>query len=206
MADLITLNCPTCGGNLQVTNDVERFVCAHCGNAHIVDPGVRVESLAAEVSELRAESNVRRLQKQMLALQEKRDQLANEVALYRQRSTGEWLMFRGAGAAAIMIAISASVSFIQELINQRYGIALIALAGIVLLLFIARKLMRQKMIFYTDPLTDVVEGISDMDRQIAQLQSKIRQEEQQILWRDSKDIPKAKTELPLANGQSLSAQ
>lgn len=35
-ATFITLTCPTCGGKLQITSDIELFACAHCGNEHIV--------------------------------------------------------------------------------------------------------------------------------------------------------------------------
>lgn len=36
MPDFVTLSCPTCGGQLQITKDIERFACGHCGNEHIV--------------------------------------------------------------------------------------------------------------------------------------------------------------------------
>ena len=36
MADLFTLTCPTCGGKLQITPDIDRFACTHCGNEHLV--------------------------------------------------------------------------------------------------------------------------------------------------------------------------
>ena len=36
MADFVTLSCPSCGGKLEVTRDIERFACAHCGREHIV--------------------------------------------------------------------------------------------------------------------------------------------------------------------------
>lgn len=36
MLDFITLSCPTCGAKLQITTDMDRFVCAHCGNEHII--------------------------------------------------------------------------------------------------------------------------------------------------------------------------
>lgn len=36
MPAFLTLACPTCGGKLQITSDIERFACAHCGNEHIV--------------------------------------------------------------------------------------------------------------------------------------------------------------------------
>ena len=36
MSDFITLSCPSCGGKLQITNAMERFACANCGNEHLV--------------------------------------------------------------------------------------------------------------------------------------------------------------------------
>jgi DNA-directed RNA polymerase subunit RPC12/RpoP len=44
--NFITLTCPTCGGKLQITDDIERFACAHCGNEHIVKRGGGVITLA----------------------------------------------------------------------------------------------------------------------------------------------------------------
>jgi len=34
--DFITLTCPSCGGKLQITPDMDRFVCQHCENEHLV--------------------------------------------------------------------------------------------------------------------------------------------------------------------------
>jgi predicted RNA-binding Zn-ribbon protein involved in translation (DUF1610 family) len=36
MSDFVTLTCPNCGGKLQITPDINRFACTHCGNEHIV--------------------------------------------------------------------------------------------------------------------------------------------------------------------------
>lgn len=36
MTSFVTLSCPNCGGKLQVTNNIDRFACAHCGKEHIV--------------------------------------------------------------------------------------------------------------------------------------------------------------------------
>ena len=36
MSEWITLTCPSCGGKLHVTCNMERFTCANCGNEHIV--------------------------------------------------------------------------------------------------------------------------------------------------------------------------
>jgi predicted RNA-binding Zn-ribbon protein involved in translation (DUF1610 family) len=36
MSEFITLSCPSCGGRLQITDSIERFACANCGNEHLV--------------------------------------------------------------------------------------------------------------------------------------------------------------------------
>jgi predicted RNA-binding Zn-ribbon protein involved in translation (DUF1610 family) len=35
MAEFITLSCPSCGGKLQVSEDLDQFACAHCGTEHL---------------------------------------------------------------------------------------------------------------------------------------------------------------------------
>jgi predicted RNA-binding Zn-ribbon protein involved in translation (DUF1610 family) len=37
MPDLITLSYPSCGHQLQITEDIGRFACAACGNEHSVN-------------------------------------------------------------------------------------------------------------------------------------------------------------------------
>lgn len=53
MSDFITLSCPSCGGKLQITPDLDRFACTHCGTEHIVRRGTGVISLAPVVEGLR---------------------------------------------------------------------------------------------------------------------------------------------------------
>ena len=36
MQDIVTLSCPFCGGKLEISQGIDKIVCAHCGNAHIV--------------------------------------------------------------------------------------------------------------------------------------------------------------------------
>lgn len=45
MSDFMTLTCPTCGGKLQITEDIDRFACAYCGSEHIVRRSGGVVSL-----------------------------------------------------------------------------------------------------------------------------------------------------------------
>jgi len=53
MAKFVTLSCPTCGGKLEITEDVDRFACGHCGNEHIVKRISGIVSIEPVVEELR---------------------------------------------------------------------------------------------------------------------------------------------------------
>jgi hypothetical protein len=46
MTDFISLTCPSCGGKLQITPDIERFACQNCGNEHIVRRSGGIVSIA----------------------------------------------------------------------------------------------------------------------------------------------------------------
>ena len=53
MANFVTLSCPSCGGKLQITQDVERFACSHCGQEHIVKRSGGIVSLSPVVDALK---------------------------------------------------------------------------------------------------------------------------------------------------------
>ncbi len=72
MPDFITLTCPTCGGKLQITPDIERFACTHCGNEHLVRRTAGVVALAPVVDS-------------MDALRRATDRTASELAIRRTR-------------------------------------------------------------------------------------------------------------------------
>jgi predicted RNA-binding Zn-ribbon protein involved in translation (DUF1610 family) len=42
---IITLTCPSCGGKLEITNEIDRFACGYCGVEHIVNRGGGIVSL-----------------------------------------------------------------------------------------------------------------------------------------------------------------
>jgi hypothetical protein len=52
MTDFVTLGCPSCGGRLQITSDLDRFACAYCGTEHLVRRGQGVVSLEPVVEHL----------------------------------------------------------------------------------------------------------------------------------------------------------
>lgn len=53
MPEWVTLSCPSCGGRLQITHDIERFACAHCGREHLVRRSGGTIALTPVVEELR---------------------------------------------------------------------------------------------------------------------------------------------------------
>jgi DNA-directed RNA polymerase subunit RPC12/RpoP len=133
MSNLITLTCPSCGGRLEVTNNTERYVCAHCGNEHLVDPGVRAESLAKEVDDLKSVSGILRLKDEIEVLEHRRSELDQQIGkprkLQDQNDTLVGLVFIG----SIFIALVFIANAIGHLISQEYlfamGHALAALAA-----------------------------------------------------------------------------
>jgi predicted RNA-binding Zn-ribbon protein involved in translation (DUF1610 family) len=52
-SDFISLNCPNCGGRLEITADMERFACGHCGSEHLVRRSDGAVSLAPVVDGLK---------------------------------------------------------------------------------------------------------------------------------------------------------
>jgi len=53
MPDFISLSCPSCGANLQITEDIDRFSCTHCGKEHIVKRGGGIVSVSPVVNGLK---------------------------------------------------------------------------------------------------------------------------------------------------------
>ncbi len=90
MSTLITLTCPSCGGRLEVTNKAEQYVCVHCGNAHMIDPGVRAQSLAKEVEQMRLKMDIRQAEEDLTTLRER--QAAIEAQLGAERDTRKFML------------------------------------------------------------------------------------------------------------------
>ena len=53
VTDFVTLTCPSCGAKLQITDDIERFACTHCGNEHIVKRAGGLVALAPVVQAIK---------------------------------------------------------------------------------------------------------------------------------------------------------
>jgi predicted RNA-binding Zn-ribbon protein involved in translation (DUF1610 family) len=93
--DFVTLTCPSCGGRLQITKDMDKFACGHCGNEHLVrreGGAVFLAPLAADIRQIRggvdktaAELAVIRLAKEVDILQLKFNNLS-------KRTDHEWVL------------------------------------------------------------------------------------------------------------------
>ena len=82
MPEFITLSCPSCGGKLKITNDIDRFACAHCGTEYIVNRGEGIVSLSPVIEE------IKRVRKAT-------DLTATELAIARlEREIDELIKFR----------------------------------------------------------------------------------------------------------------
>lgn len=85
MSDFITLECPSCGGPLRITGDIDHLACAHCGNEHVVRRSRSVVSLKPveglsqeDVSELaarRLKEEIRNLESEMYGVESELDRL-----------------------------------------------------------------------------------------------------------------------------------
>lgn len=95
MPDFITLTCPTCGGRLQITPDIERFACAHCGNEHLVRRGTGVVTLAPVVESMdglrrttdrsASEMAIRRIQEDLAGMEAARTGIEARLAQWKAR-------------------------------------------------------------------------------------------------------------------------
>jgi DNA-directed RNA polymerase subunit RPC12/RpoP len=97
MADFVTLTCPTCGGKLQITPDIDRFACTHCGNEHLVKRSegvIAIQPLTESLTGLKratdrtaSELAIRRLREDLGQLQAARQQSEIRAAEHRKLIT-----------------------------------------------------------------------------------------------------------------------
>lgn len=84
MPDFLTLACPTCGGQLQITPDIDRFACTHCGNEHLVRRGAGIVTLAPVIDSMDALRRATDRTASELAIRRTRDEIAELVSAKTQ--------------------------------------------------------------------------------------------------------------------------
>lgn len=99
MSGAVSLACPSCGARLQITEDVERFACLHCGNEQLVRRSGGIVSLAPVVEGLTkvqrgtdktaAELAIPRLRAQLEEIRGDRQALMGQIQHLEQVSLNE---------------------------------------------------------------------------------------------------------------------
>ncbi len=95
MSEFITLTCPSCGGKLQVTDNIAILACGHCRSEHMVrreGGAIYLAPLAQDVRHIRvntdktaAELAIVRLSKEIEELQAKLDPLLPQYNIEKRR-------------------------------------------------------------------------------------------------------------------------
>lgn len=88
VSEFVSLTCPSCGGNLNISNDVERFACAYCGREHVVRRGEGFVSLTPVLDAIKSvETGVNRTASELAIVR-----LQREIDDLERR--GRWLFER----------------------------------------------------------------------------------------------------------------
>lgn len=131
MSGFVTLSCPSCGAKLEITSDIDRFACAHCGTEHIVKRGAGLVALAPVVAEIqRVGAGVDRTASE-LAIRRLTDEIAQ---LEAEKRIDPGHPYRRAGAiAGVAIAILGVFisSTLPSDLRRVVGIASLALGAMV---------------------------------------------------------------------------
>jgi hypothetical protein len=125
MVDIFRLTCPSCGGKLLVSKDLDRFACEYCGNEHVVKRNGGAVSLApvmdtlakikAKVDKTASELAIGRLREEIAALDEK----LNDINYANEATVGVAML--GIGGIATFIGMSTG-----------YGIVLLGLLCLII--------------------------------------------------------------------------
>jgi hypothetical protein len=89
VADFITLGCPSCGGKLELTDDIDQFFCAHCGAEHLVRRGggtivldpveEGLKQIKTGIDRTASELAIVRLRRDIAALQTQKNNLQTDI-------------------------------------------------------------------------------------------------------------------------------
>ena len=132
MPDFVTLTCPKCGGKLQITPDLDRFACAHCGNEHLVKRAegvVALQPLTESLGGLRratdrtaSEMALRRLADELGDLKESRAQAERRIEecqqALRDRDRARRLLLK----SVVSLTLAFAISFLWPLPLQLGGV------------------------------------------------------------------------------------
>lgn len=122
MTEFISLTCPSCGGKLQITSDIERFACANCGNEHLVKRSggiISLQPVLQKLNEVQASAEktaselaIPRIERELGRLHQQKRQ----IEMSASQSASPYLII-GSGVAIIALLITVFTSFQNGLAN-----------------------------------------------------------------------------------------
>lgn len=156
--DFITLSCPNCGAALEITFDVDRFICLHCGTQQLVKRGGGIISLHPLVEGIArvqqgtdktaAELAIRRLTEELTVAQAEAE---NALAATRDESAPVKVEVKASNLEALslwggIMALFMSLGLALQLSSESMAFCMLPLiAGIALLIiYIPLRLNRGK--------------------------------------------------------------
>lgn len=139
MAEFVTLSCPSCGGKLQITPDVDRFACFHCGNEHVVlrsDGVVALKPLQDSLAGLTratdrtaSEMAIQRLRDEITRLEAAKVQVADKLPALRERIAAHDLRKREARTVLIVPFVVGALFLVYRL-GQHFQPSSVFLQGL----------------------------------------------------------------------------
>jgi predicted RNA-binding Zn-ribbon protein involved in translation (DUF1610 family) len=159
MSDFITLACPSCGGSLRITDDVERFACKYCGREHLVrrrvdrsgHAYVDLEPIVAKLTKIdrkmdrhTAELAIQRLRQDRRGLKGRIDEWRDEYSAAKAdagRAVGRLVfavIFMALGGVGALIAFNATRGDGPAPCIALAGVVIAAISAIVLLVQVVR--------------------------------------------------------------------
>jgi hypothetical protein len=125
MTDFVTLTCPSCAGQLQITSDIDRFACGHCGTEHLVKRAGGIVALAPVVEGIKkvqigvdktaAELAIIRLEKEINGIKQKGNAInskSKEATAYANR-VGRIVGFFAGAITFVVFSDSLTVCFLS---------------------------------------------------------------------------------------------
>jgi hypothetical protein len=105
--DAISLSCPSCASNLQITNDIDRFACSYCGKQLLVNRGGGIVSLKPLVEKLdKIGVSVDRTASELAIRRLKEEISENEATLNNAKSkkadVGKFILY---GISGVLIGV-----------------------------------------------------------------------------------------------------
>lgn len=145
MSPIVTLTCPSCGGKLKITDEIEKFACSYCGAEHIVkrvDGSVYIKPILDNLNTIKSESDETANYLTAQRIREELSLLDSKHKRYK-RSTTFWTIFTGIltlAAVFLLVLLISSAFSLSDMDDPVTTIIMMLIwPGVFVVLLIANK-------------------------------------------------------------------